>query len=127
MELAKTFVPEWSNERVSTFLVNGFYVRSMIWIDFTEGGNDAVYGGGPLSHADFIPPGEIWLDKDNGPELIFICIHELRERRAMLTDGTKYEDAHNDYANPLEQEARDNPPIALDIIKRELDFQPLIT
>lgn len=93
---------------IAIYLVDGKYVRDNLYIDFTEGGNDMIYGGGPLSKADFIPQGEVWLDFDvNSAEMDFVLLHELTERR-LMQGGMDYEKAHEG-ANQAEQAARVAP------------------
>lgn len=100
--------------------VNGFYIRNHVYIDFTEGGNDQVYGGGPNSEANFIDPGIIYLDDDvNAIEKKFVLLHELHERNKMKNEGWSYDKAHED-ANRVEQMARDNPELVDGLIEIEL-------
>jgi len=100
--------------------VNGFYIRNHIYIDFTEGGNDQVYGGGPGSEANFIDQGLIYLDDDvNAIEKMFVLLHELHERNKMKNEAMSYDDAHAS-ANKVEQMARDNSELVDGLIEIEL-------
>ncbi len=83
---------------VKVWIVDGFLVRSLFFIDFTEGGHDLVY--------KFIPKKEIWIDNDLvKEERKFVLIHESTERNKML-QGMKYDDAHYNYASPRELKFR---------------------
>lgn len=115
MDLNKTALPQYSNDKIRTFSVNGEYVRSNIFQDFTEGGHDAVY--------DWIPDGEVWLDEANKDEFDFIALHELLERYFMLVVGLEYDKAH-EKANKVEERARERPDTVNDLIEDALDKQP---
>ncbi len=85
---------------VKVWIVDGFLVRSLFFIDFTEGGHDLVY--------KFIPKKEIWIDNDLvREERGFVLLHELVERN-MMVKGLDYDDAHYNYASPVELECRKN-------------------
>ena len=92
---------------LTAWLVDGRYIRDNIWLDFTEGGNDEVYGGADPDKPSFIPKGEIWIDNNNLAEAPYILLHELTERNNMQ-DGEDYDQAH-EAANTAEQKARDDP------------------
>jgi len=85
-------------------LVNGCEVGVKFYMDFVEGGNDAVYGtNSEIADAHFIPNGEIWLDANiNAAMLRFICVHEIYERMLMKYHGIRYDVAHR-LANELEK------------------------
>lgn len=71
----KKLLKEYS-QKINVWLVNGELVRSLFYLDFTEGGHDKVF--------PFIPENEIWLDDDLDPkEREFILLHELHERNLM--------------------------------------------
>jgi HK97 family phage prohead protease len=102
------------------WLVDGQYIRDNIYVDFTLGGNDIIYGSDPRSKHDFIPPNCIYID--NGvidAERPFIVLHEIFERNRMLNDGMEYEPAHEG-ANTVERAARANPEAVYQMIKDEL-------
>jgi hypothetical protein len=113
MELGKILLSQYSNDKITVYQVNGFYVRNNIFLDYTQGGNDQKY--------TWIPAGEIWLDKANRIEFSFIALHELTERR-LMAGGMIYEQAH-DQANVAEKQTRVNPESAMDLIKAELERQ----
>lgn len=100
------------------WIVRGDLVRSLFFIDFTQGGHDKVY--------DFIPKGEIWIDDDvYYKEVPFILIHELHERYLMSRDKESknlkeaYEKAHAK-ASALEYFCRHNPKKIGKILSREI-------
>jgi hypothetical protein len=68
------------------FLVDGFFVRNHIDIDFTNGAHQ-------LSRP-YVPEGEIWLDRPSprSDELELFTFHQLEERKAMLM-GADYLEA----------------------------------
>jgi hypothetical protein len=71
---------------VHVWLVSGEAVRTLYFLDFTEGGHDKVY--------PFVPDNEVWIDDDLGEgERKFVLIHELYERWLMAR-GKEYEEAH---------------------------------
>ena len=85
---------------VKVWLVKGELVRSLYFIDFTEGGHDQVY--------HFVPKNEVWLDDDLGPgERKFVLLHELHERHVM-TLGWPYFKAHRS-ASRIEYHCRAHP------------------
>jgi len=79
------------------YIVDGKYVRDNIYSDFSQGGNDMAY-------PEFVPIGELWVEKDMLAEKDHILRHEKRERDLMINAGyihkvneTKaltYEEAH---------------------------------
>lgn len=72
--------------KIDVWLVNGEAVRSLYFLDFTEGGHDKVY--------DFVPENEVWIDDDLGEgERKFVLIHELNERW-LMAKGSNYDEAH---------------------------------
>jgi len=63
-------------KNIKIWLVKGEIVRSLFYIDFTEGGHDKVY--------DFVPKNEIWIDDDvYKKEIPYVLVHELHERQLM--------------------------------------------
>ena len=73
---------------LSVYLVSGVSVRNNTDIDFTCGGNEAVY-------PSYVPPGEIWLDDAAGPlDRTATALHEIVERDQMMRFGKSYDDAH---------------------------------
>jgi hypothetical protein len=85
---------------VSVWIVKGELVRSLYFIDFTEGGHDKVY--------HFVPRNEVWLDDDLGPgERKLVLLHELHERH-LMTLGWPYFKAHRS-ASRIEYHCRAHP------------------
>ena len=63
-------------KKIKIWLVRGDLVRSIFFLDFTEGGHDKVY--------HFIPKNEIWIDDDvYKKEIPYVLVHELHERHLM--------------------------------------------
>ena len=97
---------------LSVYLVSGVSVRNTIDIDFTCGGNEAVY-------PSYVPPDEIWLDDAAGPlDRTATCLHEIVERDQMIRFGKNYEDAHEVASateRPFRRELSSSPPRAFDV------------
>jgi hypothetical protein len=73
---------------LSIYLVSGERIRDEIDIDFTMGGNEAVYS--------YVPTGEIWLDDAmHVLDRSATALHELVERDLMLHHGMDYDRAHD--------------------------------
>ena len=105
------------SDEVKVWIVHGNLVRSLYYIDFTQGGHDHVY--------DFVPRGEVWVDDDvYKKEMPFVILHELHERRLMMADKKSkslkecYEKAHKK-ASEMEIFYRHHPKK----IKRKLIFE----
>lgn len=72
----------------AVYLVSGERVRDEVDIDFTLGGNEAVY--------TYVPPGEIWIDDAaHALDRTATALHELVERDLMLHHGMDYDRAHD--------------------------------
>ncbi|MBU3943003.1 hypothetical protein KKA24_03405, partial [Patescibacteria group bacterium] len=57
---------------ITVWLVYGRLVRSVLNVDFTEGGHDLVYS--------FVPKNEVWIDDDLlKKEIPYVILHELYE------------------------------------------------
>jgi hypothetical protein len=85
---------------VRVWVVKGELVRSLYFIDFTEGGHDKVY--------HFVPKNEVWLDDDLSPgERKFVLLHELHERHLMSL-GWPYFKAHRS-SSRIEYHCRAHP------------------
>jgi hypothetical protein len=85
---------------VRVWVVKGELVRSLYFIDFTEGGHDKVY--------HFVPKNEVWLDDDLSPgERRFVLLHELHERHLMSL-GWPYFKAHRS-SSRIEYHCRAHP------------------
>lgn len=73
------------SKKVKIWVVNGELVRSLFFLDFTEGGHDRVY--------PFIPKNEVWIDDDIYPkERKFVLLHELHERN-LMGKGWSYDES----------------------------------
>lgn len=110
----KRFLKEYSNSRIKTWVVNGFLVRSVFFLDFTEGGHDLVY--------KFVPSREIWIDNALNPkEIEFVLLHEAHERN-LMKKALSYEQAHKK-SSRIELNCRKNPRKINRLLKRELKMQ----
>lgn len=117
MEFLKTILTDYSNDAVKVYMVDGAHIRDYIAIDFTEGDNDA-------HNPAFVPAGEIWIDLDVAPnEVRCTILHELVERRLMLTKNMEYSSAHEG-ANQVEQNARNNRDQLDELVMAELKQSP---
>lgn len=97
---------------VDVWVVNGEVVRSLYFIDFTEGGHHFVY--------DFVPLKEVWLDNDlSTQERDFILLHELHERYLMST-GMEYDPAHRS-SSIIEYKCRQNSGLLKKALKEEVE------
>lgn len=71
------------------YTVSGEHIRNHIDIDFTQGGNEAVY-------PEYNPKNEIWLDDTTTPlDQTATALHEIVERHLMMTRGMDYDQAHD--------------------------------
>ncbi len=115
--LKPEYLPEYSCERFRFYGVDGKYLRDVIHLNYTQGGNYLRY--------PFIGQDEGWLDYDNRREWAFIALHELHEvnyavsHYMNLLDEKDYGIAHEE-ANKVEQIARDNPEMVMQLIQKEL-------
>jgi hypothetical protein len=73
-------------EGLKVFFVDGEYIRDNIYSDFSQGGNDMAY-------PEFVPIGELWIEKLMIAEQNHILKHEKDERELIL-QGMTYEEAH---------------------------------
>jgi hypothetical protein len=97
---------------VKVWIVRGDLVRSLYFIDFTEGGHDRVY--------HFVPKREVWLDDDLSPgDRKFVLLHELHERH-LMTLGWPYNKAHRS-ASRIEYHCRAHPEELEKNIRLEMD------
>jgi len=75
--------------RLTIYLVSGVAVRNQLDIDFTQGGNEAIY-------PSYVPAGEIWIDAVLGPrDRAATILHEMVERHLMIRHGQDYDHAHD--------------------------------
>lgn len=83
----KDLLQKYSTKKIKVWIVSGEAIRSLFFIDFTEGGHGYVYS--------FIPKNEVWIDDDIEPdEIKFVLLHELHERN-LMSKGMKYDPAHS--------------------------------
>ena len=81
------------------WLVHGDLIRSVLDIDFTQGGHSLVY--------EFVPPGDIWIDNDlEWQERGFVILHEMNELGKMQ-QGWDYDKAHEN-SSEIELHCRHN-------------------
>jgi len=94
-------------EDVVVCLVNGDIVKTKMFEDFVEGGNDAVYGKKNGEVAKFMPENQVWLDANLDINSIpYVCLHELLERYYMTAHKLHYEKAH-EKADAIEMKLRE--------------------
>jgi hypothetical protein len=114
-KIHKRMLEEYS-KGVKVWIVDGNLVRSLIFIDFTEGGHDKVYS--------FIPPKEVWLDDDLvQKEIKFVLLHELHERFLMAQGWPYYtprKSAHVE-SSEIEYHCRHHPEELDDKLKEEVE------
>ena len=97
--IPKTAMPQYDQDGLKVFMVDGKAVRDKLFPDFAEGGNDKAYG--------FIPKGEVWLDDGIDPkEVKPFVTHEITERN-LMAKGMPYIAAHK-RANEAEHALRMN-------------------
>jgi hypothetical protein len=99
--MLKKLWKQYPKQGIKVFLVDGRYIRDNIGVSFGIGGHSRAY--------DFIPKGEIWLEKSLDPkERDAILIHELYERKRMMQNKWNYLQAHH-AATIAEWHIRKNP------------------
>lgn len=76
----KTFDSKLPDIGEEVYIVDGKYIRDNIYSDFSQGGNDMAY-------PEFVPIGELWVEKDMLAEKDHILRHEKRERDLMINAG----------------------------------------
>ena len=71
------------------YSVSGVQIRNNTDVDFTCGGNSAIY-------PSYVPVGEIWIDAVLGPrDRAATILHEMVELYLMLRHGMDYDHAHD--------------------------------
>ncbi|MFA4827317.1 MAG: hypothetical protein WC596_03675 [Candidatus Shapirobacteria bacterium] len=76
-----------TDKGVKVWIIDGRLVRSLFFVDFTEGGHFFVYS--------FVPREEVWIDNDLPEEERWpVLLHELYERHQMEKYGLTYNQAH---------------------------------
>jgi hypothetical protein len=123
MTLNKTELPEFSTDGLRVYSVNGAFIRNKYanqsigdrkGVDWAGGGHEFVYW-------KIIPQNEVWVDNTlQGEDRDAFILHEIEEREKM-SQGMDYSEAHNDYANKLEIEGRENPHEIDDMINDILE------
>ena len=74
---------------LAVYLVSGEQVRNKADVDFTMGGNEAIYPA-------YVPRGEIWIDDAMDTlDRMATALHEIVERDLMLNHGQDYDRAHD--------------------------------
>lgn len=113
-KIHKRLLKKYSDSKIKTWIVDGFLVRSIFFLDFTEGGHDRVYR--------FVPFKEIWIDDALNPrELKYVLLHEAHERN-LMKKGMSYEEAHKK-SSKIELSCRKNPGKIDKLLRRELKMQ----
>jgi len=96
---------------LKVYLVSGRQVRNELDIDFTMGGNEAVY-------PSYVPRGEIWIDDAaDALDRTATCLHEIVERHQMMKNGLSYDAAHeiaSAHERPFRRELARRPPKTFD-------------
>ena len=114
-KIHKKLLKKYSNDKVKTWIVDGFLIRSLFFLDFTHGGHGYVY--------KFVPKNEVWIDDVISlKDLKYVLVHELRERR-LMKKGMKYKEAHYNYASKIELYLREHPEELDKILKEEIEKQ----
>lgn len=94
------------------YLVDGEHIRNKIDIDFTCGGNEAVY-------PNYVPKNEIWIDDALSPlDRTATLLHEIVERNLMVNKGWSYERAHDAASaaeRPFRKELQVKRPRTIDL------------
>jgi len=99
------------NGKVKIWVVRGYLVRSLFFLDFVQGGHDEVY--------KFIPKNEVWIDDAiSKKEIKYVLVHELHER-ILMKKGYSYERAH-EKSIILEYFLRKNPKKINKVLKQKL-------
>lgn len=97
---------------LAIYLVDGERVRNELDIDFTCGGNEAVY-------PNYVPKGEIWIDDAlSALDRTATLLHEIVERDLMITKGWSYDRAHDAASareRPFRKALRKTPPRSIDL------------
>ena len=107
----KDLLQKYSTKKIRIWIVSGELVRSLFFLDFTEGGHGYVYS--------FIPKNEIWIDDDiELDEIKFVLLHELHERR-LMSKGMKYDRSHK-ASSRIEYYCRKHPKEIDGELKKEI-------
>jgi hypothetical protein len=120
--LEKKLIPELSTGKIKVYSVNVPYIRTKYAGESIgdREGQDFVLAGHNRVYFRLIPKNEVWYDNTlKGVDRDATVLHEFKELRTMKK-GVDYSDAHNDYANPMEIEARKNPDLIDAMLAEEL-------
>lgn len=83
----------WDGRKI--YVVDGTYIRDHYFADFVEGSNCCAY-------PEFVPKGEIWLERDQEPvDLVESLIHEILECTLMCYGLKKTYNAAHDATNTV--------------------------
>jgi GNAT superfamily N-acetyltransferase len=94
----KKLLATYADGEIEVWLVDGSSVRTLRDINFTAGGNNAIYG--------WIPENEIWIDDAlSEKEINYTIFHELIEA-ALMSSGYDYDRSH-EYASNIELSYRE--------------------
>lgn len=97
---------------LAIYLVDGERVRNELDIDFTCGGNEAVY-------PNYVPKGEIWIDDAlSALDRTATLLHEIVERDLMIEKRWSYDRAHDAASareRPFRKALRKQPPRSIDL------------
>ncbi len=104
---------------LAVYEVSGEWVRNERDIDFTQGGNEAVY-------PNYVPRGEIWIEDGLSPlDRTATVFHEIYERNMMMGKGWSYDRAH-DAASAAERvfrrDLKRNPPKGTDLARVAIEL-----
>lgn len=86
-KLPKQFLKNYKNYKI--YIVDGNYIRNNIDIDFVGGGNPSRY--------QYVPKGELWVEKlsdGNKNDIDAFIEHEYVECERMKNKGESYDVAH---------------------------------
>ena len=121
--LEKTLLPEYSTDKIKVYAINDDWIRNTypdtsigdrLGVDFAGAGHHYVYWR-------IIPENEIWVSKYfQDDDMMGWVGHEAEERKEMKQDNLDYETAH-DKANVLEEEIRENPQEADELLSEAMD------
>jgi len=96
------------------YLVDGEHVRNELDLDFTAGGNEAIY-------PNYVPKGEIWIDDAlSALDRTATVLHEIVERNLMLGKGWSYDRAHDAASaaeRPFRKDLQRKPPRGTDLAR----------
>lgn len=99
---------------LTVYVVDGEHVRNELDIDFTCGGNEAVY-------PNYVPKGEIWLDNSlSALDRTATLLHEIVERNLMIDKGWSYDRAHDAASaaeRPFRKDLQRKPPRSTDLAR----------